>query len=263
MVKRYRNKKRRTRKKVIRGGSNSTLVLYVFHEYNCRVKHFIEHALFKSPNVTFLFVWNTTKNKDVHFEIPEYVTVLKRENMGYDFGAWSYGLFHEDNYKKYDNFVFVNSSVYGPFLKEGELREMWVKKYLDGLNDTVKLFGSTINTIKNTKKLIHVQSYIYCMKKETVKFLVDKELFSLTNISKTFDEAINKEIGMSRLIIDNGWNIGCLHKHYEGEDFKNVTDAKWIRYMDDIMYPEYIHSQPQSIYQELVFVKGNRLSMPC
>ena len=64
---------------------------------------------------------------------------FKRENLGYDFGAWSYGLYTDDLYKNYDTFIFVNSSVVGPFLPfyfDGK----WSDIFLKGLNNNVSLY---------------------------------------------------------------------------------------------------------------------------
>jgi lipopolysaccharide biosynthesis protein len=239
-----------------------TLVLFVFHEYNNRVKYFIENAIFKGPYVKFLIIWNCDGGAPPDVIIPKYVDVLFRKNIGYDFGGWSHGLFHNNNYKKYDSYLFVNSSVYGPFLKEGEPRNKWVWKYINGLTNDIKLFGSTINSM-GASHLAHVQSYIFCVNKETLWFLINQHIFSLTNMSNTFLDAIyNKEVRMSTLIINNGWNIGCQHKLYKNVDFRNVKPRQKLRFKDDIMYPEYINTQPASIFEELVFVKGNRLGLP-
>jgi hypothetical protein len=239
-----------------------TLVLFVFHEYNNRVRYFIENAIFRSPLIKFIIIWNYNGNILPDVTIPKYVDVLLRENIGYDFGGWSYGLFHNNNYKKYDNYLFVNSSVYGPFLKASDPIHTWVTKYLNGLTDEVKLFGSTINSM-GASGLAHVQSYIFCVDKETLLFLIQNHIFSLEKMATTFRDAINnKEVLMSRLIIKNGWNIGCHHKLYKNIDFRNVNPKQRPRFKDDIMYPRYINKQPPSIFEELVFVKGNRLGLP-
>jgi hypothetical protein len=62
------------------------LVLYVFHIYNYRVKHFIENCIFYDENVDFIIISNNKNNK---FETPGYVKKFFRENIGYDFGGWS------------------------------------------------------------------------------------------------------------------------------------------------------------------------------
>jgi hypothetical protein len=82
-----------------------TLVLYVFHEYNKLVKYFIENAIFKADDVDFIIICN---NKETDYEAPDYVKRVWRDNKGYDFGGWSEGLFDDDNYKKYDYYIFAN-----------------------------------------------------------------------------------------------------------------------------------------------------------
>ena len=66
---------------------------------------------------------------------------------------------------------------------------------------------------------------------------------------------------MSRKILDNGWNIGCLLPMYENVDFtleiKNNNSKNMYLY-DDVMYPQYCNKiwTPN----QLIFVKGNRVS---
>ena len=52
------------------------------------------------------------------FPVPNIKNVYRlfRENVGYDFGGWSEALLINNIYKKYDNFIFVNSSAIGPFI---------------------------------------------------------------------------------------------------------------------------------------------------
>jgi hypothetical protein len=234
---------------------SKTLVLYVFHEINERVFTFLNKAVFQDPNITFLLIAN---NKDLKFVVPSYVLTLSRDNIGYDFGGWSEGLHTKNLYKDYDNFIFVNSSVVGPFVRSGQ----WTNKYIEPLNDTVKLFGSTINTIENPLKESHVQSYIFSMKRDTLEYLMDVGIFSMTNMAKTFLEAVwEKEVKMSRKIIEKGWNIGCLWKYYKDVDFtflEKRPEEYPFRFLNDIMYTKY-YLKLWNEY-DLVFVKGNRIT---
>ena len=98
------------------------------------------------------------------------------------------------------------------------------------------------------------------MDKTTLKFLIDCSIFSISKYAKTFDDAIhNKEILMSRKIIENNWNIGSLMKYYNNIDFtfcnKNPQDYN-VKFFDDVMYQIY----RKKIWNEyeLVFIKGNR-----
>lgn len=151
--------------------------------------------------------------------MPDYVKKLFRDNIGFDFGGWSEALLIDNLYKNYDNFIFVNSSVIGPFLPP-DYKGNWTDIYVSGLQNNVKIFGSTINTMDNPLKKSHVQSYIFSMNKTTLEYLINCEIFSITNYAKTFKNAIhNKEILMSRKIIENNWNIGSLLSYYKEVDF--------------------------------------------
>ena len=232
------------------------LVLYVFHIFNDRVKHFIEKCMFQDNSIHFILISNGNNN----FYCPPYAKKLVRKNIGYDFGGWSEGVIKNHLYNKYDRYIFVNSSIKGPFMPPGYNR--WTDLYINGLKDNIKLFGSTINTIDDPINKSHVQSYIFAMDKITLRYLIDSKLFSLTNHAKTFREAITKkEILMSRLIIKKGWNIGSLFKYYDGVDFtfstKKPKDYNF-KFLNDIMYDRY----KNSIWKldELVFVKGNRVN---
>ena len=64
---------------------------------------------------------------------------------------------------------------------------------------------------------------------------------------------------MSKKIIENNWNIGCLMTYYKNVDFtfrdKNPNDYN-IKFLDDLMY-QLFYKQIWNEY-ELVFIKGNR-----
>jgi lipopolysaccharide biosynthesis protein len=235
------------------------LVLYVFHDYNDRVKHFIENCIFYDENVDFIVISNDKNNK---FEVPDYVKILFRDNIGYDFGGWSDALLKNELYKNYDKFIFVNSSVIGPFLP-CNFKGKWTDIYLNGLQNNVKLFGSTINTNEKPLTESHLQSYIFSMDKTTLEYLIDCEIFSMTNYAKTFQNAIwDKEVLMSRKIIENNWNIGSLLQYYDNVDFTFQTkkpEEYDIKFLDDVMYPSFRNSLWNEY--ELVFIKGNRVSI--
>jgi hypothetical protein len=218
------------------------------------VKYFIENCIFKDENIDFIIISN---NKNNTFKCPDYVKTLYRENIGYDFGGWSDALLTYNLYKNYDNFIFVNSSVIGPFIKSND---KWTDIYINGLKNNVKLFGSTINTEKDPMNKSHVQTYIFAMDKTTLKYLIDCEIFSMKNYARTFADAIwQKEVLMSRKIIENKWNIGSLLLCYKDVDFTFTSKKPSqynINFLDDIMYPEF-KDILWTVY-DLVFIKGNR-----
>ena len=235
-----------------------TLILYTFHKKTKYVEYFIKYAIFKHPNIDFLLIVNS---KYARITVPDYVNVIYRDNIGYDFGAWSEVLLTQDAYKKYDYFIFANSSIIGPFLKPEDTQK-WPSYYINGLknNNNVKLFGSTINTIRDPL-LSHIQSYIFSLDKEALIYLIKCDIFSTTNYAKTMDETIwKKELLMSRRIIENGWNIGSLLDYYKEVDFtfktKGINEYPSDFFLDGLIY-EYWNNKlwtPSSV----VFVKNNR-----
>lgn len=236
-----------------------TLVLYIFHIFNERVQYFIDHAIYKDENVDFIMISNDRNNE---FHVPEYVKKIYRDNVGYDFGGWSEAILTNGLYENYDYFIFANSSIIGPFIR-ADFNGKWTDMYLNGLVENVKLFGSTINTIGDPLHKSHVQSYIFALNKETLQYLIDCEIFSITNYAATFYDAIHeKEIGMSRKIIEKGWNIGSLFSYYNGVDFtfsQKQPNEYNIQFFEDIMSPPYRHHLWNDY--ELVFIKGNRIQI--
>jgi hypothetical protein len=241
------------------------LVSYVFHEYNERVEMFIQNAIFKDESVDFLIICN---NEDLVLNnIPDYVKMINRPNIGWDFGGWSYGLLTDDLYKKYDAFIFVNSTVIGPFLPLYYTGK-WTDIFINGLSETVKLFGSTINSsyanVCDPIIYSHIQSYIFSMDRVALEYLINEEIFSITNYAKNFTEAvIYKEIKMSRKIISNNWNIGCLMTLYKDIDFrfkeKGPSHYK-ITFLKDIVTQEDYNKNILNCY-EVAFTKGNRITL--
>ena len=214
------------------------------------VKKFINKSIFKDDLVDFVIIVN---NPSLSINVPKYVSVVYRENKGHDFGAWSEGLLKRK--KDYDYYICVNSTVDGPFTNE-----KWTDVYTSGLTDEVKLFGSTINCCtgpwcKQFPYWIgpHVQTYVFSMTHETLLYLSAEEIFSLTEYTTDKIETVFfKEIGLSKKILDKGWNIGCLMERYKGMDFRIPHD----NLLDDVMF-----SQLENVCwtkTELVFIKGNR-----
>ena len=229
------------------------LVLYAFHVYNERVEYFIRHALFKDPMFDFVVICNDLTTA---IAVPDYVSLLKRKNTGYDFGAWSEGLLGNDRYTAYDYFVFVNSSVIGPYLPDGYTKP-WPYRLIDGLQGNTRLFGSTINTLGDPVNHSHVQSFAYAMDREALEYLMSSDIFSLTKWAQTFNDAIwLHEVRMSRLIISRGWNIGSLMHHYADVDFTFTSRdpaSYGVTWLGDVMYPQYGLDR-----KEVMFLKGNR-----
>ena len=238
------------------------LVLYVSHVYNNRVKHFLENAMFEDADIDWLFIYNGLADT---FPTPSYMKKLHRTNVGFDFGGWTDAIHHEDNKDKYDYYLFVNSSVFGPYLP-ADFTGKWTDIYVGGLKDNIRLFGSTINTVGSPEWKSHVQSYIFCTDNEALQYLIQRGAFEKGKYPITFQDAIwQREVPMSVYITQKGWNIGCTWKRFQGIDFtfRSIPFGRapnhHLLVIDDMMYPQYENNAWTR--EELVFVKGNRLGI--
>ena len=220
------------------------LVLYVLNKHNDRSKKFINETIYEDKKIDFLVIFNINRIKEKEgFEVPKYAKKFFRKNRGLDFGGWSHALFNLNLHDKYRYFIFLNDSIDGPYCQPAN---KWPWKFIENLNkNNIKLFGCTINCRTDPPKNIHVQSYAFCMDVSCLKYLIEKDIFEKNISSQSSKKSVtikNKEILMSKYVLQNGWNIGCFHKHYNNVDFtfkKKSYESYNRKFYDDIMYPKY------------------------
>ena len=91
--------------------------------------------------------------------------------------------------------------------------------------------------------------------------MIEKGIFK-KGLNPSKDDLIkNYELRMSKLILDKGWNIGCLSGYTKGIDFRKEELKKRITYnyhpkFPDIQLRYYLHNLLKP--KEVLFVKGNR-----
>ena len=149
----------------------------------------------------------------------------------------------------------------GPYLPEN-YNGKWTDIFINGLKDNVKLFGSTVCSHFHP----HIQTFIFSLEKETLEYLINWQIFSLTNYYDTlWDTVMLKEIFMSDLIIRNKWNIGCLIPYYKNTDFVKLVENNdvennmingHIEFKSDMMHNEFY--KKYWVETDIIFFKGNR-----
>jgi hypothetical protein len=227
------------------------LVLYTFFELNDRVKYFLKHGVVEheSKNVDYILICNhpTLVINTENLPVKHY---MNRENVGYDFGAWSDALMrYTHDAVTYDYFIFVNASVWGPFLPD-YYRGHWTDIFVNGLIDNgVQLFGCTINTQPRP----HVQSYVFAMPIEILDLLCDEGIFSKAMEPTKRAAILRRELRMSQVVLENGGNIGCLMPYYRSWDFRQPVGKG----LGDVAFSKAYFGETLHPY-EVLFVKGTR-----
>lgn len=144
-------------------------------------------GFFEDENVTFFMVYNDTN--DNKYNVPSYVKLIERPNIGYDFGGWGDVIMNHVNYEDYDRFLFINSSVYGPIIPHFLDKKIWLAALMDKLQDDVKLVGCTVNYAP----MLHVQSYCWGVDKIFLKFFLAVGYFN-QDIKNRMDAIMKCEV---------------------------------------------------------------------
>jgi lipopolysaccharide biosynthesis protein len=245
------------------------VILYSYFETQNSINnllYFVKNGVNKNDeNVFYVFVINSNVCK---VNIPEYsnIKIIKRNNIGRDFGGWSSGLKYViDNFSKdyFDKYIFINDTVIGPFLPryltnstKNYLNYQWYYLFCNLLNDKTKLSGLTINykPMGHENYSKHVQSMMFCTDNIGLNLLIsNKILMENENIYESeakkskFNYIVKYEIGMSKVILDNGYNISALAL---SENKKHKIEDVW--YNSNIYFKDNVNPL------ETIFYKNNR-----
>jgi hypothetical protein len=256
---------------------NKICCIYAYYEkdpmYKNNFNFFLQNGILN--HVDYYFVINGNYSIDLsQYSNKSNINILYRENTGYDFGAFSYALNNHINII-YDYYFFINTSVIGPCL-QNNADTNWTKYFIDLFyNETVKVVGTTINMhsipdIYSKENLIlnygdknvysHVQSMFFCIKHDYLLFLKEKDFFNCDKINnlQMNDIIYFKEVGLSQIALNNGWNINCILSKYKNLDYLNLnTDINSTSRDGDSYFPNTYFGNTINPY-EVIFFKNNR-----
>jgi len=220
--------------------TNKIACLYSYYEkndlYKNNVLFFINNAIL--PTVDYFIIVNGNQTINFYQYKKENIYFLYRDNEGFDFGAYADALTSIVK-KKYDYYFFINTSVIGPLFKNEQHRE-WPDYFIDLFtDDNVKVVGTSINTTclnsfmqhwrdlyGNKNVFSHVQSMFFCIKQDYLDYLNSLDFFNTEKINELHihEIVIQKEVGLSQLAINNGWNINSILSKYKGLDYRNIHE---------------------------------------
>jgi lipopolysaccharide biosynthesis protein len=184
--------------------------------YRENLNFFCEVGLTDSADHQFNFVINSPTGGEQIPDMPN-VSVINGHNRGYDFGGYKQSL-ENVNLENFDRYIFMNDTCRGPFIPNYVPESVnWLDMFLKDLNEKVKLVGPTwftdqnSNFLKRTLKVgpgqnNHIQSWCFGLDKFALQLLIKHNKFDAEG--KTRKQIIkHHEIGMSRLLLDNGFQI--------------------------------------------------------
>ena len=202
-----------------------TLVVYVYGKTHGSAMEnllfFIRTAVRSSHNADYYFILQQVNGLVLDEKtlptLPSNAHYIQHENKYFDLGTIGWLLSNEKiNKTKYKYFVFVNSSVRGPFIVAYYDNPIWYTIFTRRLTDYIKLVGCTFSC----ETAPHIQSYLWAMSLETFDFLLKNS--SVFTCHQTMDDAINKgEIAASQLLLHSGFGIDSLMTKFRGIDLRS------------------------------------------
>ncbi len=209
-------------------------VIYHYFEVNQQYRENLSHFLTFGvlPDVDYVIVLSG----GCSLELPDLPNIryLNAPNRNRDYGGHTFALHHGVPVDAYSHFIFVNSSVRGPYLPM-YADKPWYNVFLDLLDDEVGLVGSTINILSpdsphsdefrrrhgGTPPYSHVQSTVFAIPRVMLMRLLDAGIFDLNQGPLSHMHTVTDyEILMSQLVIRGGLNIRSLLPEYNTIDYR-------------------------------------------
>lgn len=205
-----------------------SVVIYTYFpsqssDYN--LDFFVKSELSYKDNIDYIIVINGhVYNDNIKFENLDNLTVLKRDNIGYDFGGHNYALeYIKTKDKSYDYYFFINSGVIGPIIPNYFTESHWTNSFIKKINSVVKLVGTTIVCLPHTDAGGYgpkVEGFFYMVDNIGLQLLLNQQTIFCNHIDK-YSAIVNGEYGLSRCILSNGYSIDCMIPEYQNIDWRD------------------------------------------
>ncbi|CAF3141264.1 unnamed protein product [Rotaria sp. Silwood2] len=237
------------------------LVIYVWADTDVQavgnLQFFIRYGVHPSQPADYYFILQQVNNKTVNESrlpiLPSNAHYIQHINECYDFGTIGWFLSQNiTNTTLYKYFIFMNSSVRGPFFATyfDSDAVWWFTIFTKRLNDDIKLVGCTISCAHSP----HVQSYLLVTDQIGFAILIDKKN-KVFNCKNGYNDAIvNGEIATSQLILHANYQIASLQTKYQGWDFRNKENWGCNNKVSPIFLDRAVDGISHDPY-ELIFVK--------
>ena len=251
---------------------NDTLVFYHYFEANQQYKDNLIYFLSTAYREDLDFIIIIADNCSIQLPTIDNIQYFHTINNNLDYGGYAAAIKNNIQIiKNYKYFIFINSSVRGPFLPN-YLNYNWSHSFISLLEKNVHLAGTTINIIPEenllSKKFAskynypapfsHVQTTAYALTQQAIQYLIDIGFYDTNSIINKDDIVVEYEIRLSQEIKKCGWNIKCFLPEYNLIDYRNshhdinLTSHNGDPLNDNAYFGRTAHPL------ELVFIKTNR-----
>lgn len=221
----------------LHGVEQDTLVIYIYSstdpEYLHNLEFFVKEAVDRADRCQYIFVVQDDSGVlpvDLP-RLPKNARYVVHRNECYDWGTFGWvlksGVVDVTSFKY---FIFMNSSVRGPFLPVYLRRTMhWTEPLISGITEDIKLVGPTISCEGSPRdgdrnglwrRNPHVQSYLVATDHTGLNLMMKTGRVFACHKNR-WDAIFYSELGSSWAILQGGYNLGSLMIRYQGVDWRN------------------------------------------
>jgi hypothetical protein len=209
-----------------------TVIIYHYFEkngtYRDNLTFFIANGIHKDADYFIIISGECS----ISLPVIQNVKYILTKNWNNDFGG--YIKYVKDFFSSsYDYYIFINSSVRGPFLPN-YIDENWSNFFTKNLKDDIHLVGASINIIPRKSRELdvyydhfgylpsfaHVQTTAYALTRKAMIYLIDFGFYDVESQLSKKDVISVYELGLSSQIIRNGWNISAIIPLYDNIDYR-------------------------------------------
>lgn len=156
------------------------------------------------------------------------VSILHRPNLGFDFGGHAAMLDVLDaTNSTYDAYIFLNCGVTGPFLSTFMPSEWhWVRAFTDKLCNRVGVVGTSIVCLPASDEGgmgPKVEGFAFALSSGALQVVRERG----TSFQQHPDKVaaiLSGEYNLTTVLLNEGYDIDCLLKAYQGIDWRNETN---------------------------------------
>ena len=150
----------------------------------------------------------------------DWVTLLYRENRGMDFGAYNMSITWVNQHRPtiYKYFIFINSSLRGPFMPKWTPNTFHFTDALTQMmkdDSRIKIVGSYITCLSKAFEpfqRVVMESLFFCLDEDSLRWVIEDGVFNIRD--KKTDIALLGEYGLMNSVIRRGWRAESLSMRY-------------------------------------------------
>jgi len=250
--------------------------------------HYFEKNDFYRDNLVYFLSTGYLENIDFYIVISgncsiknlperENIFYINAPNLNFDFGGHAAGInFMRAKYSSYKNYIFINSSVRGPFLNPHS-DTPWIDIFINKFSNNTHLVGSSINIpLEGTPEVqrfidlfpnyesscAHVQTTAYAMTEEAFNHLLSIDFYNTTILLSRIDVICMYEIRLSQEILRNNWTLECLLPEYNLIDYQSkIIDKSPVLGGNEGAIDKGVFFGRTVSPTEILFIKVNRDSI--